>query len=276
MKQSVLIVEGPHDAAFFGRLIQRKGYSIIKNKEQIPQNWRPYFPNKPISVKKDSEQNNDTPEKINRINSFPDIFISNRGDLFIIIVTHGDGNIIYEFDICVEYIGRRNLNSIGIVIDADKKIPAMDRFELYRKKLEDLNSDWSNENVPDYPLPLPQRIGEVFAGPPKIGIFVLPNNADPGALETVLLECVQSNAPHLHDCAANTVKHVADNHLNSAELEEFRKPMGREKATAGIIANLLYPGASLASSLQSDIWLRGDALNHPAVQQADAFLQALL
>lgn len=277
MKQSVLIVEGPHDAAFFGHLVQRIGYLLIENMNDIPEQWKSFFPKNPMKLNKEIKNKTENNDKLQRVNSFPDIYKSDAGDLFIIIVSHGDGNIIGNLDVCIEYITKRKITAIGIVIDADKEKTAAERFELYKKKLRKLNSKRIKEGVPDYPLPLPERIGEVLAGPPKIGIHVFPDNADPGALETVLLECAQSNAPHLHDCAANTVKHVADNHPDSVELEEFRKPMGPEKATAGIIANLLYPGTSLAVSLnKSDVWLRGDVLNHPAVQQADAFLQALL
>lgn len=262
MAGTLLIVEGAHDAAFFGKLIERKGFNQLKKKAEIPAPWVNLVP-------KGYPFEND---RLDRISPVPDYYQRSDGYICCIAVAGSDSAVIPKLKTITSTPLLNDISAIGLVIDADKQVSAQNRFIEYRDQIDALNKA-RKENF----LPLPQRIGEVFAGPPKIGIFVFPNNADAGALETVLLECARTNARRLHDCAANTVKHVADNHLDSAELEEFRKPMGPEKATAGIIANLLYPGASLAVSLnKSDVWLRGDALNHPAVQQADAFLQALL
>jgi hypothetical protein len=261
MAGTLLIVEGAHDATFFGKLIERKGFNQLKTKAEIPAPWVNLVP-------KGYPFEND---RLDRISPVPDYYLRPDGHVFCIASAGGDGGIIARLKTITSTPLLNEISAIGLVIDADKQDSAQNRFIEYRDQIDALNKV-RKENL----LPLPQRIGDVFAGSPKIGIHVFPNNADPGALETVLLECAQSNAPHLHDCADNTVKKIVQANPKGRDFKKLRKPMGPEKATAGIIANLLYPGASLASSLKSDVWLRGDALNHPAVQQADAFLQALL
>jgi hypothetical protein len=268
MAGTLLIVEGAHDAAFFGSLLKKKCFenitTISRIKERDPSGaWSSLIPTK-YPFKEDL---------LDRISPVPDYYFHSNGRICCVVKSDGIEKIKEKLISSVRSIGLDAISGIGLVVDADKD-SAGKRFIQYCDELASINTEMKEDE--NFPLPLPQHIGQVFAGPPKIGIHVFPNNAAPGALETVLLECARTNAPDLHDCADNAVKKIIKANPKGRDFKKLRKPMGSEKATAGIIANLLYPGASLASSLKSDVWLRGDALNHPAVQQADAFLQALL
>lgn len=62
--------------------------------------------------------------------------------------------------------------AIAVILDADSKESAADRFVGLAVKLRELR------------LPVPDRAGAISQQDPRCGIFVLPDNASAGTLET--------------------------------------------------------------------------------------------
>lgn len=268
MTNSLLVVEGAHDASFFGHLLNRRGYTRVELLSGVPELWSKLIPTK-FPVDKDG--------RLGNIISFPNIYKDSDDNIFGVAVAGNDEKLIPELRACLESLSLNKLTGIGLVVDADRKTTLASRFQSYVDRLKQLNADAIAKGQPDFPLPVPVQPGVVVAGPPKTGIHIFPDNANPGTLETILLDCVAMNAPLLRRCADTVVKYAdrktpADN----KHLKKLRGGAGREKAAAGVIANLLAPGASLAASLRSDAWLSGGAMSNPAVKAADAFLEALL
>jgi len=59
-------------------------------------------------------------------------------------------------------------------------------------------------------------------------------------------------------------------------LRRFGSASGHTKAQAGMIANLLQPGASLAVSIREGGWLDDAACWTPSVDTSDQFLASIL
>lgn len=268
MTHSLLVVEGPHDASFFGHLLKRRGYRQVERKGEVPPLWLPLIPEKyPV----------DPEGRLGNIISFPYIYGDAEENTFGVAVAGSDSQIVTELRGCLESLSVNRLTGIGIVVDADRGTSVPDRFRTYTDRLTQLNKDAAAEGVPGFPIHIPQQPGVVLAGPPKIGIHLFPDNAAPGALETILLDCADTNVGRLRRCASEVISYIDKrNPENDRDLKKLRAASGRDKAAAGIVANLLAPGASLAASLRSDAWLRGEALKHPWVIAADNFLAQLI
>lgn len=110
-----------------------------------------------------------------------------------------------------------------------------------------------------------------------VGVFLFPDNSRSGALEDILIECAKINHPETATAAITLVEDIDNSFpFNHGDLKNLRAGMGKGKATVGTIANLLKPGASVASSLAQTNWLAKPALKHAFVGGTDSFLEALL
>jgi hypothetical protein len=166
--------------------------------------------------------------------------------------------------------------SVGVFADVDTHTPNK-RFRNICKSLTALNRTAVTEGVPGFPINIPEEISSLTTGSPRVGIFLFPDNIRPGALETILLECSNANFPELmertHDFVNGIEKDIPSSYL---PLKRFRAGMGTSKATAGIIANLLSPGTSLAVSLFKSDWLNDGAFDIDSVKGVDLFLESML
>jgi hypothetical protein len=123
------------------------------------------------------------------------------------------------------------LTGIGIFLDADAAISPVGRYVRVRDGLRAKN------------FAFPGDPGIVSEGAPRLGAFVLPDNRSQGTLEDILLECGRQVYPGL---VATATAHVdaafQDASLVSDDLDELRKPAGRNKAIIGSMASILKPG----------------------------------
>ncbi|MCX6359333.1 MAG: hypothetical protein NT029_05995 [Armatimonadetes bacterium] len=156
------------------------------------------------------------------------------------------------------------VSAIGVVLDADSDESVISRFVRVRGDLAAGG------------LALPDRPGALAPGPPRTGIYVMPDNESPGTLETILLKCGEMAYPQLFATAQTYVDSVDRSLLTGYDLREIEKPAGLAKAVVGCIGSVLRPGRSLQVTLQDNRWLEGDQLRVPAVAGFAGFLNQLL
>jgi len=169
-----------------------------------------------------------------------------------------------------------SLAGIAVFVDTDK-YDAVARFAWMQGQITAMNKAALDEGQPGYPIAVPQAAGAMEAGAPPVGVFMFPDNLQCGALENILLECAKLNHPDIATAAIAVVTDLDKNcPAGHADIKALRAGMGKGKAMAGIVANLLRPGVSLASSLAQTKWLALPAFTHALVRGVDGFLGALL
>jgi hypothetical protein len=159
-------------------------------------------------------------------------------------------------------------DAVGIILDADSTVTPAARFKELYDELSQLKLG----------LNLPAQAGAVSTGTPRCGIFVLPDNLNPGTLEDLLLECAALNYPGLLTAAQALVAQAqaGASSLTKEDLKDFRKPTGRKKATVAGIASVLRPGKAVQTSIQDNRWLEAQALSLPRILTLRQFLKDLL
>lgn len=132
----------------------------------------------------------------------------------------------------------RDIQAFGLIVDADKKQPE----EVANEKAGSLKSV--------FPM-ISSKPGTITVGPPRTGIYVLPNNKDSGVLDTILTDCASIVYPD-H-------KGAAEKFLDSLDKEHTKhfRPFDKEKALIASIVSVLKPGMSNTSSIAQDKWICG-------------------
>jgi hypothetical protein len=265
MPNYAIIVEGAHDASFLGQLLKARGFATATKLSLVPLDWQVLFP-------KVFPMDGETLERVMR---FPEIFT--RDDLVVGITTAGsDSRLISTLRSVIDAMGTSMLVGVAVFIDIDKQ-DAETRFASVQKQIIAMNNAALEEGQPGYPIVVPKKPGVIEGGAPQVGVFLFPDNCQPGALEDILVACAQTNHPQIASAAIALVADIDKAcPIGQADLKHLRSGMGKSKATVGTIATLLKPGASVASSLAQTNWLAHPALEHKFVSSADAFLGALL
>jgi hypothetical protein len=268
MTHSLLVVEGAHDASFFGVLARARGYSQVRALSGVPDFWLPMIPRRyPL----------EPGENLDRVIRFPEVYVGPDSNTLGVIVAGGQDRIPSSLRIPLERLGTDSFSGIGIVLDTDHDLTVQGRFNAFLAKLFELNRDAEAEGVSGFPLSLPAAPGIVGTGTPRIGIHLFPDNGRQGLLETVLLECAAAEHPLLERSTSVLVRYIDRKTPPGAKsLQRLRSASGRAKAQAGMIANIMQPGASLAVSIQTGGWLDGSAETTPGVLAADRFLASVL
>lgn len=265
MASTLIVVEGAHDASFFGYLIQGLGYQKARTLDQLPEWWQPMIPRIFPSADKGT---------LDRVIRFPDVYTDDRGNDVGIVNAGGEANVVAELRTTLDRLDVARFAAIGLVIDADHQITARQRFDNLISQLVAMNDEGQREHVAGFPIPLPDQPGAISAGPPRLGILILPDNDRMGTLETVLLEAAARDHPVIHRGARTLVTYLATRPLIPTGLTGN---VGRhEKAMAGTVANVLVPGASLAVALHAGGWFGDGAADVPAIKTALAFIHDLV
>ena len=268
MTHSLLVVEGAHDASFFGHLLKAKGYQQAITLSALPDFWEPLIPRRYPTG----------PEgRLDRVIHFPDVYFLSNDDTVGIQVAGGETRLIESMRVSLERLGTDSFAGLGIVLDTDHEKKAHERFTDFTRKLEALNDSAATEGVPGFPLSLPTVPGLAAAGAPRVAVHLFPGGDRQGTLETILLECVHGEHPMLTRAAETLIMYVdRKSPSGSQPLKNMRKGSGRAKAHAGIVASLLHPGASLAVSLRDDDWGITGVNSVEAVRAASAFLAEIV
>jgi Tfp pilus assembly protein PilW len=160
------------------------------------------------------------------------------------------------------------VESVGFVMDDDKNaIPA--------NRLRELNTQLGQQTKPAQ-FAIPQTPGLIQAGPPRTGVYVLPDNTSQGTLEDILLECAGIN---YQDAAQNAAQYLANldrTKLSGSEQRNLRQGANEKKAHVGTIVSVLRPGKTTQVSIHDNRWFEGQALALTRVAAFRGFLRDLL
>lgn len=246
-----LVVEGPHDTEFLARLLGMWGMHRVQNIRDLEEFWHPIVP-RTFPYQGDLLRRVPVP-----------VFLRNQTHSIAIHSASGHTRIpqtLQETSVSL----REPLNSIGIFLDADTQDSINQRF-----------TDLSNE-ITGFGLETPPSPGEVTNSVPSLGIYIFPDNQNPGTLEDLLLEAGEVNYPALRAAAVKYVDQHPDLELDQRDLEEIQRPAGRNKAYLASMTGILKPGKAVQTSIQDNRWLEGKALKLRRIQAVLAFLRGLL
>lgn len=253
MQYSYLVVEGPHDVEFIGRLLRICGLRKLRLIKDLAAYWRPTVP-------PSFPHGGDLLKRV----PVPVFFQSDTHA----VAVHSAGSIsrlapTVEETFAILGTKKAEISSIGLFLDADQN-GAHNPFELLKAKIQTIG------------LAFPDQPGEVNHTGVRTGIFIFPDNHSPGTLENLLDDCAALIYPELREKAQQFTAGVATAPLMKKDLREFVKPAGRMKVTMGCIANFLRPAKAIQTSIADNRWLCDDSLTLPNIARLNAFLKDLL
>ena len=232
MKYCLLAVEGQHDQAAIGKLLKVSGFQKFDGMydDNFDLFWKGFIPTYP---KKGGNL-------YTRV-AMPSIFTSHTHSVAIYV---GEGNNLVS-NIVKMLVNHQQyaeeIHAFGLIVDADNKKPA----EIAGEKAEGLKSV--------FPM-ISNEPGAITVGPPRTGIYVLPNNKDEGTLDSILVDCAASVYPGHKDAAEIYV-----NSFDEVHIQHFR-PFSREKALIASIVSILKPGMANTPSIAQDKWISAQTI----------------
>lgn len=254
-----IVVEGPHDIEFVARLLKPFGFLRVKALDDLDPYWVPLVP-------KEFPPDGDLLKRV----PVP-IFFQTATHAVAIESAIGISNIAARAEETLTFIqGIKQTppEAVSMILDADEGKAPPARFA-------DLVKDLTGRGVVSQ-ANVPANLGNVTAGNPRWGIYVLPDNQSEGTLENILLECADQVYPNLKAGADTFVKGIDRTKLNSGERDGTKNAAGLNKAWIGCMSSVLRPGKAIQVSIQDNRWLDGATLNLPRVQAVTTFLQQLL
>jgi hypothetical protein len=249
-----IVVEGPHDLEVVARLLKPLGIKRITLLKHLDPYWDALVPRK-------------FPHGDDLLKRVPvPVFFKGAERSLAIHAAGGDTRIASSVEETLITLAAPP-RAIGAILDADVAATPAERHASLQQKL----SASTSVRLPDTP-------GKVAPGPPRCGAFVLPDNTTRGTLEDLLLECASTSYPSLLGAARALVGGIDpdDESFVPADMVDFTKPAGRNKATLACIAGVLRPGKAVQVSIQDNRWLDGAALELPRIAALRAFVYDLL
>jgi len=244
LKYCLLAVEGYHDQAAIGKMLELIGFERFDGKydkdgreDKFDDFWEGFIPTYPRAGG----------SLYTRLD-MPSIFTSQTHSVAIYV---GDGDDLLKKLYAIINNHRQyaeEVHAFGLIVDADNNEPRL----VAEKKVKGSKKVPGLKSV--FPM-IPSEPGTITVGPPRTGIYVLPNNRDSGVLDSVLTDCASIVYPD-H-------KKAADNFLDSldkAHTKHFR-PFDKEKAIIASIVSVLKPGMSNTSSIAQDKWINAQTID---------------
>ena len=253
MRYAIIGVEGPHDQAFTGKVLKLLGFKDFREElkgleSQLDPFWRKFIP---VYPKKGN---------LYKRLDMPSLLFN---DTIFVAIYPGEGsNLVTNLDDILfansEY--QTNLAAFGILADCDKSTP--DRIvEPYANKFRSY--------FPNFP----DRPGVVNTNSPRTGVYVLPDNASPGVLDTLLCECGQIAYPAYMEKASSYLNEFSESDIKSLKWKNF----DREKALVATVVSVLKPGKTNTTSIADNNWVSEQTKQQvPALANFIEFLSQLL
>lgn len=257
-RKYVLIgVEGPHDQAFVSRILS-KLLDLCEFKgdnSKLDHFWRNFIPNYPKGG-----------NLYNRLD-MPQILYN---DNFSIAIYVGNGSqLISNLRDKLSNIGDiSTFFAFAIVADADNNTPN----QVARKYHEGFKEYFSH-----FPTEVTQS-GNVTEGSPeletKAGIYILPDNSQPGVLDTLICGCGELVYPEYMQRAKEYIDKFSEEERKEKPLEWG--PFDQQKAIIATVASVLQPGMTNTVTIRYDDWISFETAEIPAIKNFTDFLKNLL
>lgn len=256
-RKYVLIgVEGPHDQAFVSRILSKLlGFSEFKgDQSKLDHFWRKFVPNYPKGGKLYDRL--DMPQILYNENFSIAIYVGN-GSQLISNLRDKLSNMDYS-----------ELFAFGIIADADKNTP--------EKVAEDYHNGFK-EYFSNFPTTVSQS-GNVTEGSPeldtKAGIYILPDNSQPGVLDTLICDCGELVYPEYMQRAKEYIDKFSEEERKEKPLEWG--PFDQQKAIIATVASVLQPGMTNTVTIRYDDWISLETAEISAIKNFTEFLKNLL
>ncbi len=260
MGNSILAVEGVHDAVFFGLLLAERGFKRVVNVTDVPDVWKKLIPsNFPIN------------DQLDHVVHYPDMYIhESLVDTSVAILVGGGGpRIKDELINAIGILRLSTIDKIAVCVDAD--LDAGSAFDAIIKIYDELNKWGLEQKVLKSALNLPIKPSTFSEGSIRIGGFVFPDNTAVGALETLLIGLADDQFTEISQRSLAFIAEVDGAHdVSDRLMKGFRKGGNRHKTHASIISNFLKPGSSLAVAIEKCDWLPSD--EHSALKSVRHFV----
>lgn len=261
---SYFIVEGPHDSAVIGKLLRQPPLSLtpVPLMKDVDTFWAPLIP-RTYPPKNPATHD----EEFKRV-QVPE-FYQNQTLSVAVQWAEGFDKIATVLNDDLDVLNGMPA-AIGVLVDADtKQVQAVfeDVRDQIQAKLVALN--FANAGV-------------VTQGNPSTGIYVLPDNANPGTLEDLLLDCAVVAYPQLHPIAVGVSTAVANGlagnaaWLSKSDSKDFRKNAGPKKTQMGVMGSVLKPSRAIANTIRDHSWISPATMALPRVKQLAEFVAALV
>lgn len=268
-RTTYIIVEGPHDTAVIGKTLRVNGLNLqpvplFKDvdpllKQLVPRTFPP---------KQRVDEGEEALEEFKRV-QVPEFY---QNDAHAVAVQWAEGydQVATVLDDDLKLLDELP-SSIGIVVDADQE----NVIEVFADMCARVKA------VRDS-LGFAGEAGSIHAGPPRTGIFILPDNSSLGTLEDLLLECALVAYPQLVPIANDVETAVSSafaadsNWLAKIEAKEFKKPAGPKKAKISVMGAVLKPSRAIGNTIRDHKWVSADTLKLPMLQKLSGFLTALV
>lgn len=242
-KYRYLVVEGPHDVEFVYRLLRPFGLERVRMLASLD----PFFV--PLVPRKFPQDDDDLQKRI----PVP-LFLQNQTHVVAVHNAGGDTRLVQVIEENAITLNHSSITGIGILLDSDDAVPAQDRYQVIKDMM----------TVKGFHLPAGP--GDIVAGVPKFGAFVLPDNTVQGTLEELLLDSAATVYPNLLASAQQHVQtSLSDPTLTNDDKKDIEKPAGKKKAIVGAMASILRPGKAVQVSIQDNRWFRDQGLVLPRV-----------
>lgn len=266
-----LLVEGPHDAEFMARLLKLRGFEQRKVVSDIPDIYRRLIPKDyPAKDEKGKEGRLSDPHPVPRFYQ--------EGSRWVFILIGGGSKSAHTLAkaLRTSRLAGFKVDAIGVILDQDfeaTSAEARDNFITDFGKEEDLPV------VVDFGF----APGTVVQGEPRLGLFVLPDNSQTGALEDLLLECGEVQFKELKEKARSFRDDALQNSgLTAHDFQDYGAKGGlkeiskQKKAWVSAMGAILMPSVAIQNSIRENSWLEDKALALPRIKALKSFLDELI
>ncbi|MEA5554275.1 DUF3226 domain-containing protein [Anabaena cylindrica UHCC 0172] len=253
-REYVLIgVEGNHDQAFISKVLCKLlGFSEFKGDElNLDRFWRKFIPTYPKGG------------NLYKRLDMPTILDTKT--LSIALYAGEGSNFITNLSDKLSDIDYSTLLAFGIIADADKNRP---------EQVAEKYHNGFKEYFPNFPTTV-TTIGNVIEGLPRLGIYVLPDNFQPGVLDTLICDCGDLVYPEYMQRAREYIAKFSEEERKKKPLQW--KPFDQEKAIIATVVSVLKPGKTNQTSISDNGWVSAETeAKIPAINNLTNFFRNLL
>lgn len=126
------------------------------------------------------------------------------------------------------------------------------------------------EGLRNYFPTLSEIPGVIMPGTPRTGIYVLPDNKQPGALDSIPVKCASTVYP---DHKKGAIQFINDLDVKHTQHLNFTK---KDKAIVACIVSILKPGSTNTVSISQNDWISNQTINNEDVASLYQFIKELL